>query len=145
MKNERRFVKISQYLKYYKVFVIQGAEAATQRCSIKNIFKNCTKFTGKSICRNLSFSKIAGMSTATELIRDSVTGVFIWILCNFYKHLLYRTSVKGCFGIWVRLINYNYLRSRVMTYGFMVNFNMHVNGKKRTFRNTNVYRVVIGK
>ena len=32
-----------------------------------------------------------------------------------------------------------------MTYGFMVNFNMHEKGAKRAFRKTNVYRVVIGK
>ena len=50
-------LKISQYLKYYKVF-LQGAEAATQRCSIKNIFKNCTKLTGKFI---------AGISLLTKL------------------------------------------------------------------------------
>ena len=111
-KNERRFVKISHYLKYYKVF-IQGAEAATQRCSIKNIFKNCTKFTGKSICPNLSFNKVAEMSTATLLKRDSVTVFFLWILCNFYEHLLCITSVKGCFGIWVTYWFINYLRSRV--------------------------------
>ena len=46
---------------------LQGAEATTQRCSIKNVFRNCTKFTEKSIWRNLSFNKIAGMSTATLL------------------------------------------------------------------------------
>ena len=38
----------------------------------------------------------------------------------------------------------NYLRSRVMTYGFMLNLNMHVKGTKKAFRKTNVYRVVIG-
>ena len=50
-------LKISQYLKYYKVF-IQGAEAATQRCSIKNIFKNCTKLTGKFIARISLLTKL---------------------------------------------------------------------------------------
>ena len=32
-----------------------------------------------------------------------------------------------------------------MIYSFMVNFDMYVKGKKRAFRKTNVYRVVISK
>ena len=62
---------------------LQGAEATTQRCSTKNVVRNCTKFTEKSIRRNLSFNKIAGMSTATLLKRDSVATVFLWISCSF--------------------------------------------------------------
>ena len=62
---------------------LQGAETATRRCSIKSVFKNCAKFTGKSICRSLSFNKVAGMSAATLLKGASVTGVVLWILYNF--------------------------------------------------------------
>ena len=48
----------------------KGAEAATRRCSLKSVFKSCAKFPGKSICRSLSFNKVAGMSTATLFKRD---------------------------------------------------------------------------
>ena len=62
---------------------LQGVETATRRCSIKSVFQNCTKFTGKSICRSLSFNKVVGMSAATLLKGASVTGVVLWILYNF--------------------------------------------------------------
>ena len=63
--------------------VLQGAEAATRRYSIKSVFKNCINFTGKSICWSLSINKVAGMSTATLLKRDPVAGVFLLMLRNF--------------------------------------------------------------
>ena len=37
---------------------LKGAEAANQRCSIKSIFKNCTKFTGISICQISLLTKL---------------------------------------------------------------------------------------
>ena len=71
-------LKISQYLKYYKVFR-QGEEAAIQRYSIKRIFKNCTKFTGKTFGRNLSFNKVKTLKLrpATLFKKDFITGVFL--------------------------------------------------------------------
>ena len=62
---------------------VLGAEAPTQRCSLKSVFKSCAKFTGESICWSLLFNKVAGMSTAALLKRDSVASVFLWIVRNF--------------------------------------------------------------
>ena len=66
-----------KYKDLQKLANIQGAEEATRRYTIKSVFKNCTKFTGKSICWSLSFNKVARMSTATLLKRDPVAGVFL--------------------------------------------------------------------
>ena len=45
----------------------------------KGVLRNSAKFTGKHLCQSLFFNKVAG---------DSDTGVFLWILRNFYEHLL---------------------------------------------------------
>ena len=70
-------------------------------CSIKKgIRRNFTKFTGKHMCQSLFFNKLAGLSPATllkERKRDSGTGVFLWILWNFYEHLFHRTPLDDCF------------------------------------------------
>ena len=81
-KKERRFVKISQYLRYTKSLRVAGA--TTPLCSLKSVFFNCAKFTGKSICWSLSFNKVAEMSTETLLKRDSVARVFLLTLPNYY-------------------------------------------------------------
>ena len=69
-KDHKRKMK-KDLLKLAKIWNItkslQGAEAATRRFSIKSVFKNCAKFTGKSICRGLSCNKFAGMNTKTLL------------------------------------------------------------------------------
>ena len=51
-------------------------------CHIES-FRNCKRF-------ELFWS-------TTLLKRDSNTGVFLWILRNFLKHLFWRTSVNYCF------------------------------------------------
>ena len=40
------------------------------------------------------FIKVAGLRSTTLLKRDSNTGVFLWSLQNFYKHLFCRTSAR---------------------------------------------------
>ena len=49
----------------------------------KGIPKNFPKFTGKHLCQSLFFTKVAGLTPATLLKRDSGTGVFLQILRNF--------------------------------------------------------------
>ena len=39
----------------------------------------------------------SGLKHATLLKRDSGTGVFLWILQNFYKHFFHRTPLDDCF------------------------------------------------
>ena len=47
-----------------------------RRCSIKKLFKNFPKFTGKHICRSLFLIKLQGSGQQLYLKRDSDTDVF---------------------------------------------------------------------
>ena len=52
----------------------------------KGVFRNFPKFTGKHLCQCLFFNK-----------RDSGTGVFLWVLWNFWEHLLSNNTSGGWF------------------------------------------------
>ena len=54
----------------------------------KGVLKNFAKLTRKHLCWSLFL---------IWDYRDSSTGVFLWILRNFYKHLFCRTSRNSCF------------------------------------------------
>ena len=56
---------------------LQGPEAATWRCSIKSVFKNCPKFT-----ENLSAQSCTN-EQSSFIKNDFITGFFLWILRNF--------------------------------------------------------------
>ena len=72
--------------------------SSRQRCSVKEgVLRNFAKFTGKHLCQSLFFNKDAGLRPATLLKRDSGARVFLWVLRNFYEHLLYRTPLDDCF------------------------------------------------
>ena len=43
----------------------------------KGILRNFTKLTGKRLCQSLFFNKVAGLSPAALLRKDSSTGVFL--------------------------------------------------------------------
>ena len=61
-----------------------------QRCSVrKEVLRNFAKFIGKHL-RQASDLQL-------YLKRDSGTGVFEWVLRNFYEHLFYRTPLGDCF------------------------------------------------
>ena len=59
-------------------------EAVAQMCSVKKLFLEFTKFTGKNLCQSLFFNKIAGLRPATLLKKR------LWHRCfpvNFVKFL----------------------------------------------------------
>ena len=58
----------------------------------KGVPKHFTKFTGKHLCLSIFFNKVAGLSPATLLKKDSDTGAFLWIL-----HLFYKQPLDNCF------------------------------------------------
>ena len=63
----------------------------------KDVLKYFAIFTGKHICRDLCSIKLQSWRPTTLLNRDSNTGVFLWKLWNFKKHLFWRASANGCF------------------------------------------------
>ena len=73
-----------------KQIYLSNCRSSHQRCSVrKSVLINFTKFTGKHLCQSPFFNK-----------KDSGTGVFLWILWNFYEHLFHRTPPDDCVSNW---------------------------------------------
>ena len=90
---------ISEYWKFPKCLkagsiYVENTEAVVRRCSIKF-------FTEKHICARVSFLINLQASACNFINKDSGSGVFLWILRNFWEHLFYRTPDKY---IWEYLI-----------------------------------------
>ena len=92
--NKRKYLKINMYLSQWT----DCSEAAIQEVLWKKgVFKNFAKFKGKQLCWSLFFKKVEGLKRATLYWkRDSIIGVFLWILWNFYKDLFYGAPTGGC-------------------------------------------------
>ena len=45
-------------------------EAVVQRCCVKNVLKNFSKFTGKHLCQSLFFDKVAGLRHSLVNLRS---------------------------------------------------------------------------
>ena len=92
--NKRKYLKINMYLSQWT----DCSEAAIQEVLWKKgVFKNFAKFKGKQLCWSLFFEKVEGLKRATLYWkRDSIIGVFLWILWNFYKDLFYGAPPGGC-------------------------------------------------
>ena len=56
----------------------------------KGVLKKFVKFTGKHLSQSLFFNKVAGWGLQNYWKRDSVTGVFLYVLWNL-EHAFYRT------------------------------------------------------
>ena len=63
----------------------------------KSVLRNFAKFTGKHLCQSLFLIKLQPWGLQLYLIRDSGTGVFLWILQNFSEQLFRRTPPDDCF------------------------------------------------
>ena len=82
----------------------------------KNVLRNFTKLTRKHLCQSLFFNKVATLSAATSLKKDSGTGVFPWILRNFEEHHFYRTPLYNCCCCLWRLATGNSCRRAAKTF-----------------------------
>ena len=80
--------------------------------SYKNgVLNNFAISIGKHLCRSLFLIILHAFRPPILLKRDSNTGVFPWIVWNFYKHLFRRSSVNAwfhiyttCYVIWSDLV-----------------------------------------
>ena len=60
-------------------FIYHVTEAVFQRCSVKNVFKQFAKFTGKHLCQGLFFNKGAGLRPAETLkVRSPNFQRYVW-------------------------------------------------------------------
>ena len=77
-----------QLLNMLRLIIIYRSSRPEVLCK-KGVLRNFTKFTGKHLCQNLFFNKVAGLRPATLLKRDSGTGICVWILQNFWEQLFW--------------------------------------------------------
>ena len=56
-------------------------------CSQIVVFQNFAKFTWKNLCWSHFLTTLQISRSETLLKRDSGTGIFLWIFCNFSKNL----------------------------------------------------------
>ena len=62
--------------------------------------------TGKHLCESLFLIKLQASRPATLLKRDPDTGVFLWILRNFWEHLFHKTPpVTASVICWLMRMN----------------------------------------
>ena len=77
----------------FLMYVQEPKEACSEVFCKKVVLKNFSKFAGKTLCQNLSLS----WSLQLYQERDSVAGVFLWILSKFQEHFLCRLLPGDCF------------------------------------------------
>ena len=66
----------------------------------KVVRKNISKFTGKHLCQNLFFNKVASLRPAacTFIKKETLAQVFSYEFCEISKNTFsYRTPLGGCF------------------------------------------------
>ena len=60
-----------------------------RRCSVrKDVLRNFVKFTGKHLCQNMFFNKVAGLRPAT-LLEKRLTQVFYCEFCEIVKNAFF--------------------------------------------------------
>ena len=70
----------------------------------KDALKNFTKFTGKHLCRNHFFSKVAGLRPATLLKKRFGHMCFPVNFVNFLRSPFYRTHSSGCVELYQKAL-----------------------------------------
>ena len=61
-----------------------------------DVLKNVTQLTGKYLSWSHILIKLQVSRPETSLKRDSSTVIFLWILHNFSKNLIYGTALSNC-------------------------------------------------
>ena len=79
------------------------SEAATGGVLWKKLFLKTLQYLQES-CR-----------PAILLKRSSNTGVFLWILQNFWEHLFWRTSADGCFWFFQTAAEHQWAAASLLT------------------------------
>ena len=69
------------------------------RCCIRKLFLKILQYPQETLVLESIFKNLQTFRPATLLKRDPTTGVFLWILQNFWYYLFWKTSANGCFLI----------------------------------------------
>ena len=100
-------MKVSSYLHHKNIIYmhdlyiydyVNTCRSSHQKSSIKKcVFRNFAKFTGKRLCQNLFFDKVAGLRPATLLKKRPWHRCFPVIFVKFLRTTFYRTPPDDCF------------------------------------------------
>ena len=85
-----------------QMFTMINKEQPPEVLYKKAVLKDFSIFKGKHLCWSLFLIKFLVFRSTILLERYSNTGAiftFLWILRNFYKLLVWRKSINGCFWI----------------------------------------------
>ena len=73
---------------------IQSRSSGPEVFCKKGVFRNFIKFTGKHLCQNLFFNKIAGLKASNIIYKKTLTHVFSCEFCEISKNtFLHRTPL----------------------------------------------------
>ena len=86
----------------------------------KVVPKNFSIFTRTYLCLSFFLIKLLNFRSANLLKRDSNTGVFLWILQNFWKRLILKKICE-----WLLLNNVRWRYSSMKTAKYMLNVSPH--------------------
>ena len=71
---------------------IKFRKSILDRCSMKKLFLKILQYSQENTYVGVFFNKNAGVQSVTLIKRDSNTGVFLWVLRNFWEHLFWKIS-----------------------------------------------------
>ena len=74
-----------RFQKWANIQILRKNDQTYWRCSVKKVFLKISQYSLEHICDGQAFR------SATLQKRNSNTGVFLWILRNFYEHLFRKT------------------------------------------------------
>ena len=81
--------------------IFLNSRSSHWRCSVKIVLLKISQNSQKNTCARISFLiRLQTLGLQLYLKRDSATGVFLWILCNFQERFFHRTPLDDCFWNW---------------------------------------------
>ena len=80
-------------IKYTGKFCYRHGNFQNTEATTEGFLKNFTKFIGKRLCQSLFFNKVAALSTANLLKKDSDISAFCE-LCEIFKNNFFTSDVS---------------------------------------------------
>ena len=84
----------------YSLWRIISRSSQSHMVYIIGVPKNLVQFIGKHLCWSVFFNKLQAWGMQLYQKRDCITGVFLWILWNFFRNTFFTEKSQGdCFCI----------------------------------------------
>ena len=86
----------------YSLLRIISRSSQSHMVYIIGVPKNLVQFIGKHLCWSVFFNKLQAWGKQLYQKRDFGTGVFLWILWNFFRNTFFTEVFKTTCLLWVR-------------------------------------------